>query len=195
MGLEAAVAQAGQRVVRAAAAVAEDRGAHAGVLLDALVAALVLLLDELGLRADVDAPAGEAGGETGVLALAADRQRELVVGHGSRSPGGSRRRRAPRARGAGLRALATNRAGSSLKGMMSIFSPRSSETTMRTRDPRGPTHAPTGSTPSAWETTAIFARYSRLTGDVGDLDEAVGDLGHLEREELADQLGVAARQR
>jgi len=33
--------------------------------------------------------------------------------------------------------------------MMSIFSPRSSETTMRTRDPRGPTQAPTGSTPSA----------------------------------------------
>src|SRR5919198_330127 len=39
--------------------------------------------------------------------------------------------------------------------MMSIFSPRSSETTMRTREPRGPTHAPTGSTPSACETNAV----------------------------------------
>ena len=29
---------------------------------------------------------------------------------------------------------------------------------MRTRDPRGPTHALTGSTPSAWEITAIFER-------------------------------------
>ena len=29
---------------------------------------------------------------------------------------------------------------------------------MRTREPRGPTQAPTGSTPSAWETTAIFER-------------------------------------
>jgi hypothetical protein len=49
--------------------------------------------------------------------------------------------------------------------MMSIFSPRSSETTIRTRDPRGPTQAPTGSTPSACETTAIFDRYpgSRAT--------------------------------
>src|SRR5918911_1564596 len=49
--------------------------------------------------------------------------------------------------------------------MMSIFSPRSSETTMRTREPRGPTQAPTGSTPSACETTAIFERYpgSRAT--------------------------------
>ena len=59
---------------------------------------------------------------------------------------------------AGDSALATKRAGSSLYGMMSIFSPRSSDTTMRTREPRGPTQAPTGSTPSAWEMTAIFER-------------------------------------
>ena len=59
---------------------------------------------------------------------------------------------------AGDRAFATKRAGSSLNGMMSIFSPRSSDTTMRTREPRGPTHAPTGSTPEACETTAIFER-------------------------------------
>ena len=66
---------------------------------------------------------------------------------------------------AGESALATKRAGSSLKGMMSIFSPRSSDTTMRTRDPRGPTQAPTGSTPEVWETTAILERYpgSRAT--------------------------------
>jgi hypothetical protein len=42
--------------------------------------------------------------------------------------------------------------------MMSIFSPRSSDTTIRTREPRGPTQAPTGSTPSTCETTAIFER-------------------------------------
>jgi hypothetical protein len=59
---------------------------------------------------------------------------------------------------AGDRALAMKRAGSSLKGMMSIFSPRSSDTTMRTREPRGPTQAPTGSTPEACDTTAIFER-------------------------------------
>ena len=63
---------------------------------------------------------------------------------------------------------------------------------MRTRDPRGPTQAPTGSTPSAWETTAIFERKpgSRATPD--DLDELVGDLGHLEGEQLLDQLGALA---
>src|SRR5438874_2227770 len=60
---------------------------------------------------------------------------------------------------AGESAFATKRAGSSLCGMMSIFSPRSSETTMRTREPRGATQAPTGSTPSACDTTAIFERW------------------------------------
>src|SRR5690606_29455856 len=34
----------------------------------------------LGVRVDVDPPAGEAGGEAGVLPLLADRQRELEVG-------------------------------------------------------------------------------------------------------------------
>ena len=63
---------------------------------------------------------------------------------------------------------------------------------MRTREPRGPTQAPTGSTPSACETTAIFERKpgSRATPD--DLDELVGDLGDLEGEQLLDQLRVLA---
>ncbi len=39
-----------------------------------------------GVRTDVDAPAGEPGGEAGVLALLADRERQLVVRHGH--PGG-----------------------------------------------------------------------------------------------------------
>src|SRR5690606_21772050 len=39
------------------------------------------------VRADVDTPAGEPGGEPGVLALLADRQRELVVGNDH--PGGA----------------------------------------------------------------------------------------------------------
>ncbi len=42
----------------------------------------VLLPGLLGVRPDVDPPAGEAGGEAGVLALLADRQRQLVVRHG-----------------------------------------------------------------------------------------------------------------
>src|SRR5215213_1930922 len=80
MRVQAAVARARQRGVRATAAVAEDRGAAAAGLL-LLVARILLFLGELGFGADVDAPAGQAGGEPGVLALAADRQAELVVGH------------------------------------------------------------------------------------------------------------------
>lgn len=41
-----------------------------------------LLPGLLGVGPDVDAPAGEPGGEAGVLALLADRQRQLVVRHG-----------------------------------------------------------------------------------------------------------------
>ncbi len=94
---------------------------------------------------------------------------------------------------AGESALATKRAGSSLWGMMSIFSPRSSETTMRTREPRGPTQAPTGSTPSAWEIDGDLRAVAGLTGDADDLDQLVGDLRHLELEQALDQLRAAAR--
>src|SRR5215207_1535234 len=81
--LEPAVPRSRQRRVRAAPAVGEDRRTAAADLL-LLIARVLLLLGELGLGADVDPPAGQAGGEPGVLALAADRQRELVVGHDHR---------------------------------------------------------------------------------------------------------------
>ncbi len=42
--------------------------------------------------------------------------------------------------------------------MMSTFSPLSSLTTMRTREPRAPTQAPTGSTFWSLEATAILVR-------------------------------------
>ena len=42
---------------------------------------------------------------------------------------------------------------------MSIFSPRSSLTTCRTRAPRAPTQAPTGSTLGSFDHTAIFVRW------------------------------------
>src|SRR3954452_17535768 len=80
---ETAERRARQRGVRAAAAADRDGLAAPARLL------LVLLLrarrrGELGLGLDVDAPAREAGGEAGVLALAPDRQRELVVGDDDR---------------------------------------------------------------------------------------------------------------
>src|SRR6185437_2438398 len=74
VGLQPAVARAGQGGVGAAPAVGEDRRAAALQLL-LLIAMLGLLGGELGLRADVHAPAGEPGGEAGVLTLPADRER------------------------------------------------------------------------------------------------------------------------
>ena len=59
---------------------------------------------------------------------------------------------------AGDRALVTNSPGSSEKGIMSIFSPLSSFTTIRTLAPRAPTQAPTGSIVASFELTAIFVR-------------------------------------
>ncbi len=66
---------------------------------------------------------------------------------------------------AGDSAFITNSDGSSENGTMSTFSPRSSVTTMRTRAPRAPTHAPTGSTLVSLDQTAIFVRWpgSRAT--------------------------------
>ena len=160
MSGDAAEPRAGQRRVRAALAVGEDRDAAAGEVLAFRAAAegsLGLGLGELGVGLDVDLPAGEAGGQAGVQALLADRERELVVGDDDRRLLRLVVDETSRTR-AGDSAFAMNRAGSVFHGMMSIFSPRSSETTMRTREPRGPTHAPTGSTPWACDSTAIFER-------------------------------------
>ena len=54
-----------------------------------------LFLGQLGLALDVDAPAGEAGGEAGVLALLADGQRQLVVGDDDLGGAGAPRRCGP----------------------------------------------------------------------------------------------------
>src|SRR4051812_19245257 len=80
VGGQAAVARRGQRRVRAAAAGREDRVA-APVEAVLLLAALGLDVGVLGLGLDVDAPAGQARGKARVLALAADGQAQLVVGH------------------------------------------------------------------------------------------------------------------
>src|SRR3954451_748716 len=78
VGGQTAVARSPERGVRAPAAARED-GGTAPVRDLFLVAALRLFLRELGLRADVDTPAGKAGRQTGVQAFATDRQRQLVV--------------------------------------------------------------------------------------------------------------------
>ena len=76
---------------------------------------------------------------------------------------------------AGCSAFATSSAGFALHGTTSIFSPRSSFTTMRTRDPFGPTHAPTGSTPGSFDDTAIFERCpgSRATALISTMPSSI----------------------
>ncbi len=59
---------------------------------------------------------------------------------------------------AGLKAFCANATVSSLYGMMSIFSPRSSRMMDCTRMPFIPTHAPTGSTSLSRLATATFVR-------------------------------------
>src|SRR3954451_19579453 len=78
VGGQTAVARSRERGVRAPAAAREDGGTTPGRDLF-LVAPLRLFRRELGLRADVDTPAGKAGRQTGVQAFATDRQRQLVV--------------------------------------------------------------------------------------------------------------------
>ena len=76
---------------------------------------------------------------------------------------------------AGWSAFATKVAGSALQGTTSIFSPRSSVTTLRTREPFGPTHAPTGSTAGSLDETAIFERCpgSRATALISTIPSAI----------------------
>jgi hypothetical protein len=77
------------------------------------------------LGQDVDVPAGELRGQAHVLAAAADREAELIVGHhhldAVRSSSST-----TLATSAGARALTTKVAGSCDHWMMSIFSPCSS---------------------------------------------------------------------
>ena len=76
--------------------------------------------------------------------------------------------------------------------MMSIFSSFNSCMTARTRCPIGPMQAPLALTSGLLLTTAILLRWTGLTGHGLDLDRPVGQLRHLELEELLHQSGVSA---
>ena len=64
---------------------------------------------------------------------------------------------------------------------------------MRTREPRGPDAGADRVDAVGVGDDRDLRAVAGLAGDVGDLHQAVGDLGHLELEQLLDQLGVAAR--
>ena len=159
-----------------------------------LVAALGLLLGELGLGADVDAPAGQAGGEPGVLALAADRQRELVVGHDHR------RLLAVVVDQHLAHARRAERLGDEAGGLVVV---RDDVDLLAAQLGHDHAHARAARADAgADRVDAVGVRDDRdlravagLARDVGDLHQAVGDLRHLELEQLLDQLRVAAARR
>ena len=75
---------------------------------------------------------------------------------------------------------------------MSTFSPRSSLVTMRTRAPRAPTQAPTGSTLGSFDQTAILVRCPGSRAAALISTTPLDDLGHLELEEPLDEARVGA---
>ena len=197
MGGNAAVARAGESRVRAALPVREDRATAPGVVLVVVAATaeggLGLGLRELGLGLDVDLPAGEARREAGIQALLADRERELVVRHDDRR----------------LARLVVDVDLANARGRE-----RLGDEPRRLRVPRDDVdllaaelrddHADARAARSdarADRVDALHVRLDRdlravagLAGDAADLDETVGDLRHLELEERANQLRVAARE-
>ena len=190
VAFEAAVAGVGQRRVGTAPAVGEDRRAAAGDLL-LLVAVLGLLGGELGLGADVHAPAGEPRRQAGVLALAADRQRQLVVGddHG-RLLGLVVDEHLAHARG--RERLGDEAGGLVVEGDdVDLLAAQLGHDHAHARAARAHAGADRVDAVGVGDDGDLRA-VAGLAGDVGDLDEAVGDLGDLELEQLLDQLGVAA---
>src|SRR5262245_35592395 len=192
----AAEAGARQRRVRAALAVRENRGAAAGQLLLGAAAAerdVGLRLRELGVGLDVDLPAGEARREPGVHPFLADCERELVVGDDDRrllalvvevhlADAGRRERLRDEARG--------------------LRVPRDDVDLLAAELGNDHAHARAARADArADRVDALRMRLDRdlravagLAGDAADVDETVGDLGHLELEQRLDQLRVAARQ-
>src|SRR6185312_27346 len=197
VGRDAAVLRPRQGCVRAALAVREKRGAAAGEVPAAVVLAgegrIGLLLRELRIGLDVDLPAREARGEAGVEPLLADRERELVVRHDdgrvaalvvdvdlAHARGRERLRDEPRRLGV----------------------PRDDVDLLAAE--LGDDHADARAARAdagADRVDALGVRLdrdlravARLAGDAADLDEAVGDLRHLELEQRLDQLRRTARE-
>ena len=189
---DAAEPRAGQRRVRTALARREDRGAAADrvAVVLARVCGLGLLLGELRVGLDVDLPARQAGGEAGVQAFLADRERELVVGDDDRR----------------LLRVVVDVDLAHTRGRQ-----RLRDEARRLRVPRddvdllaaqlGDDHAHAGASGAHAGADRVDALDVRLDGDLravarlardrADLDEPVGDLRHLELEQRPDQLRVA----
>jgi hypothetical protein len=92
-----------------------------------------------------------------------------------------------------LREFLISSSGFSLQRTMSTFSPLSSSTTFRMRLPRTPDAGAQAVHAVVRRMDRDLRAVSRLRGDALDDDGAVADLGHLELEEPADEVLVAAR--
>ena len=150
------------------------------------------LVGELGLALDVDAPAGEAGGETGVLALLADRQRQLVVGHDDLG-------------GAGVLVdahfLDLGRAEGLGHEIGGVVRERDDVDLLAAQLVDDHAHARTAGADAGPDRIDVVV--VRPDGDLRavagfpgaglDLDDAVGDLGDFQLEQALDQTGVCAR--
>ena len=188
---QAAVGRAGDRRVGAAAAVREHRHAAAVEGFFALDLDLRFLGGELGLGLDVDPPAGQAGGEAGVLAVAADRQRELVVGD-------DHRRLAlvvvdDHLADAGRR----ERFGDEAGGLVVVGNDVDLLAAQLGDDHPHPRAARADAGADGVDAIGVgddgdLRAVAGLAGDADDLDQLVGDLRHLELEQALDQLRAAA---
>src|SRR5580765_2855283 len=196
MSRETAIPGPGQRLVRAALAVREHRGAATREFLAfgaGAVGGSRLGLGELGVGLNVDLPAGQPRRKPGIEALLADRQRELVVGNDDRR----------------FLRLVVDEDLADTRGRK-----RLRDEARRLRVPRDDVdllaaelrndHPDAGTARPDTGADRIDALGMRLdsdlraiaglAGDAADLDEAVGDLRHFELEERLDQLGIATRQ-
>src|SRR3954451_1458965 len=196
--LHAAVLRSRERRIRAALAVGEDRRAAAGEVLALLAVGtaegrLRLLLGELAVGDDVDLPPGEAVREPRVHALLADRERELVV----RSDDGGLARLVVEVDLANARRRERLRHEPRGLGVprddVDLLAAQLGDAHPDARAARADAR-PDGVDALSVRLDGDLRPVARLACDAADLDEAVGDLGHLELEKRLDQLGVAARQ-
>jgi hypothetical protein len=154
---------------------------------------LQALVELLG-RQDVDVPAGQPRRQAHVLPALADGQAELVVAHHHRRPPSSKHSEIS-STSAGLRALANqDLADDSFQRTMSIFSPLSSSTMFLMRLPAHADARADRVDLVVHDETAIFVRYPGLAGHRLDLDDALGDLGHLDLEQPLDEVRVRTAQ-
>src|SRR4051794_6100916 len=195
MSGHAAVPASVEGLVGTALAGRRDRDAAAGELvllaLSAGIRDVGVLGVVLGLGHDVDAPAGQPVGEAGVLALLADGQRQLAVRH---DHGGLL--------GGVVDVDLPHLGGSQRLGDEPgrLVVPGDDVDLLAAQLRHAHAHARTARADAgADRVDTLHARLDRdlgavagLTGDGTDRDQAVGDLGNLQLEQLADQVVAAA---